>query len=114
MLRYTPLPGNAILTERTIPAELVLGTGVGVSLLLGTALWLLAKVGALAQQVGRLARTDALTGTANRRAWDGREEAIGLVARADRALYAAKEAGRNRCLADQPTADAPAAPTPRR
>jgi diguanylate cyclase len=47
-------------------------------------------------------------------AWDGREEAIGLVARADRALYAAKEAGRNRCLADQPTADAPAAPTPRR
>jgi diguanylate cyclase (GGDEF)-like protein len=218
VLRYAPLPGNAILTERTIPAELMLGTGVGVSLLLGTALWLLAQVGALAQQVGRLARTDALTGTANRRAWDdelprelaraarsgqplcvalvdldrfkayndrhghqagdrllkaaaaawesrlrktdllaryggeefavllpdcelenamaiadrlrtaqpegtcsigvaawdGREEAIGLVARADRALYAAKEAGRNRCLADQPTADAPAAPTPRR
>jgi diguanylate cyclase (GGDEF)-like protein len=208
VLRYAPLPGNAILTERTIPAALVLGTGVGVSLLLGAALWLLATVGALAQEVGRLARTDALTGVANRRAWDdelprelaraarsgqplcvalvdldhfkayndrhghqagdrllkaaaaawegrlrktdvlaryggeefavllpdcglehaleiadrlrtaqpegtcsigvaawdGREEAVQLVARADRALYAAKEAGRNRCLADQPAA----------
>jgi diguanylate cyclase (GGDEF)-like protein len=210
VLRYAPLAGNAILTERTIPAPLVLGAGVGISLLLGAMLWLLAKVGALAQQVGRLARTDALTGVANRRAWDdelprelvraartgqplcvalvdldhfkayndrhghqagdrllkaaaaawagrlrktdllaryggeefavllpdcglenameiaerlrtaqtegtcsiglaawdGREDAAGLVARADRALYAAKEAGRDRCLADPPAAPA--------
>jgi diguanylate cyclase (GGDEF)-like protein len=212
VLRYAPLAGNAILTERTIPAPLVLGAGVGVSLLLGALLWLLGTVGALAQEVGRLARTDALTGVANRRAWDdelprelarsartgqfpcvalvdldhfkayndrhghqagdrllkaaaaawagrlrktdllaryggeefavllpdcgledateiaerlrtaqpegtcsiglaawdGREDAAGLVARADRALYAAKEAGRDRCLADRPAATGPA------
>jgi diguanylate cyclase (GGDEF)-like protein len=44
--------------------------GVAVSVLLGVLLWLLAQVGALYQEVGRLARTDALTGVANRRAWD--------------------------------------------
>jgi diguanylate cyclase (GGDEF)-like protein len=43
-------------------------------------------------------------------AWDGQEEATGLVARADRALYAAKKAGRDRCLADQAPAVADAAP----
>ena len=69
-VRYAPLPGNAILTERTIPAPLVVGMGVAVSVLLGVLLWLLAQVGALYHEVGRLARTDALTGVANRRAWD--------------------------------------------
>jgi diguanylate cyclase (GGDEF)-like protein len=70
LLRYAPLPGNAVLTERTIPAALVLGTGVAVSLLLGALLWLLVQVGALYREVERLARTDGLTGVANRRAWD--------------------------------------------
>jgi diguanylate cyclase (GGDEF)-like protein len=215
LLRYAPLPGNAVLTERTIPATLVLGTGVAVSLLLGALLWLLVQVGALYREVERLARTDGLTGVANRRAWDdelprelaratrsgkrpcvalldldhfkayndrrghqagdrllkaaaaawqeklrktdllaryggeefavllpdcrldaametaerlrtaqpevtcslgvaawdGREDAARLVARADRALYAAKAAGRNRCQADQ-GAERPAAPVP--
>jgi diguanylate cyclase (GGDEF)-like protein len=211
VLRYAPLPGTPLLTERTIPAPLLLGTGIAVSLLLGTLLWLLAQVGTLAHQVGRMARTDALTGVANRRAWDdelprelaraarfghpicvalvdldhfkayndthghqagdrllkaaaaawqarlrktdllaryggeefavvlpdcglddgleiaerlrtaqpegtcsigiaawdGREEATTLVARADRALYAAKAAGRDRCVADRPEEAAP-------
>ena len=62
--------GGPILTERTIPASLVLAVGVAVSVLLGVLLWLLAQVGALYQEVGRLARTDALIGVANRRAWD--------------------------------------------
>jgi diguanylate cyclase (GGDEF)-like protein len=70
LLLYAPLPGNAILTERTIPAQVVLGTGVAVSLLLGALLWLLVQVGALYREVERLARTDGLTGVANRRAWD--------------------------------------------
>jgi diguanylate cyclase (GGDEF)-like protein len=70
LLRYAPLPGNAVLTERTIPAAVVLGTGVAVSLLLGALLWLLVQVGALYREVERLARTDGLTGVANRRAWD--------------------------------------------
>jgi diguanylate cyclase (GGDEF)-like protein len=67
---YAPLPGNAILTERTIPAPVVLGTGIAISLLVGALLWLLVQVGALYREVGRLARTDGLTGVANRRAWD--------------------------------------------
>jgi diguanylate cyclase (GGDEF)-like protein len=70
VLRYAPLPGNAILTERTVPATLVLTMGIGASILLGALLWLLAQVGALYREVGRLARTDSLTGVANRRAWD--------------------------------------------
>jgi PleD family two-component response regulator len=35
--------------------------------------------------------------------WDGREDTTALVARADRALYAAKDAGRDRIHADGPT-----------
>jgi diguanylate cyclase (GGDEF)-like protein len=70
VLRYAPLPGNPILTERTVPASLVLAMGIGASILLGALLWLLAQVGALYREVGRLARTDSLTGVANRRAWD--------------------------------------------
>ena len=69
-LRFAPLPGNPILTERNIGAPLVLGTGLALSVLLGALLWALAQVGALYQEVGRLARTDSLTGVANRRAWD--------------------------------------------
>ena len=195
----------------------MLGTGFAISVLLGALLWLLAQVGALYREVGRLARTDALTGVANRRAWDdelprelaravrsgeplcvalldldhfkayndqhghqagdrllkaaaawqgrlrksdllaryggeefalllpdcglasgmeiaerlrtaqpevtcslgvaawdGQEEAAGLVARADRALYAAKEAGRDRCLADQTPAAAATSTAPSR
>jgi diguanylate cyclase (GGDEF)-like protein len=69
-LRFAPLPGNPILAERNIGAPIVLGTGVALSVLLGALLWMLAQVGALYQEVGRLARTDSLTGVANRRAWD--------------------------------------------
>jgi hypothetical protein len=69
-LRFAPLPGNAILTERTIGAPVVLATGVAVSVLLGALLWMLVQVGALYREVGRLARTDSLTGVANRRGWD--------------------------------------------
>jgi hypothetical protein len=47
-------------------------------------------------------------------AWDGQEEAAGLVARADRALYAAREAGRDRCLADQAPATAATSTAPSR
>jgi Diguanylate cyclase, GGDEF domain/CHASE domain len=53
-----------------------------VSILLGALLWLLAQVGALYREVGRLARTDALTGVANRRAWE--EEFSRELARAGR------------------------------
>jgi GGDEF domain-containing protein len=42
--------------------------------------------------------------------WDGREDVAALVARADRALYAAKEAGRDHIHADAPTAVETAAP----
>jgi diguanylate cyclase (GGDEF)-like protein len=82
MLRYAPLPGNAILTDRTIGASVVLATGVAVAILLGALLWLLAQVGALYREVDRLARTDSLTGVANRRAWD--EELPRELARAAR------------------------------
>jgi diguanylate cyclase (GGDEF)-like protein len=78
LLRYAPLPGNPALTERTIPARLVFGVGAVVSLLLFGLLWLLAQVGTLYQEVGRLAHTDALTGVANRRAWDD-ELPVGLA-----------------------------------
>jgi diguanylate cyclase (GGDEF)-like protein len=81
-LRYAPLPGTPILTERTFPASLLLGTGVAISVLLGTLLWLLAQVGALYQRVGRLARTDPLTGVLNRRVWD--QELPRELARAER------------------------------
>jgi diguanylate cyclase (GGDEF)-like protein len=81
-LRYAPLPGNAILTERTFPAPLVLAIGVAASVLLGALLWLLARLSALYREVGRLARTDSLTGVASRRAWD--EELPRELARAAR------------------------------
>jgi diguanylate cyclase (GGDEF)-like protein len=70
LLRIAPLPGNPALAETTIPALLVLTTGIAVSLLLGALLWLLAQVSTLYQRVGAMARTDDLTGVANRRAWD--------------------------------------------
>jgi GGDEF domain-containing protein len=70
LLRYAPLPGNPALTKRTIPAPLVLATGIAVSILLGALLWLLAQVSSLYQRVGRMARIDALTGVHNRRVWD--------------------------------------------
>jgi len=70
LLRYAPLPGNPVLTEQTFPAPLVLVIGIAASVLVGAMLWLLAQVGALYREVRRLARTDGLTGVANRRAWD--------------------------------------------
>jgi diguanylate cyclase (GGDEF)-like protein len=69
-LRYQPLPGNPILTERTFPGWLVLAAGIAISVLLGTLLWLLAQVSTLYQRVGLMARTDPLTGVLNRRVWD--------------------------------------------
>jgi hypothetical protein len=72
----------------------VLGTGVALSVLLGALLWMLAQLGALYQEVGRLARTDSLTGVAD---WDRREDVAQLTARA---LYAAKAGGRDQCRAD--------------
>jgi diguanylate cyclase (GGDEF)-like protein len=89
-LRYAPRPGNAILTERTVPAPVVLGTGIAASVLLAALLWLLGELAALYREVGRLARTDSLTGVANRRAWD--EEFPRELARAARS-------GRPLCLA---------------
>jgi diguanylate cyclase (GGDEF)-like protein len=89
-LRYAPLPGNAIFTERTVPAPVMLGTGVAVSLLLGALLWLLVQVGTLYREVERLARTDGLTGVANRRGWD--DELPRELARATRS-------GRPLCIA---------------
>jgi diguanylate cyclase (GGDEF)-like protein len=70
MLRYAPLPGSPTLTEHTIPGSLLLGVGIAISVLLGALLWLLAQVSTLYQRVGRLARTDPLTGVLNRRVWD--------------------------------------------
>jgi diguanylate cyclase (GGDEF)-like protein len=70
VLRYAPLPGSPTLTEHTIPGGLLLGAGTSISILLGALLWLLAQVSTLYQRVGRLARTDPLTGVLNRRVWD--------------------------------------------
>ena len=42
--------------------------------------------------------------------WDGREDVVALVARADHALYAAKDAGRDRVHADVATTVESAAP----
>jgi diguanylate cyclase (GGDEF)-like protein len=89
-LRYAPRPGNAILTERTVPAPVVLGTGIAASVLLAALLLLLGELAALYREVGRLAHTDSLTGVANRRAWD--EEFPCELARAARS-------GRPLCLA---------------
>jgi diguanylate cyclase len=65
-----------------MPAPVVLVVGVALSVLFGAMLWLLAQVGALYREVGRLARTDSLTGVPNRRAWD--EELPRELARAAR------------------------------
>jgi diguanylate cyclase (GGDEF)-like protein len=81
-LRFAPLPGSPVLTDRTMPAPVVLVVGVALSVLFGAMLWLLAQVGALYREVGRLARTDSLTGVPNRRAWD--EELPRELARAAR------------------------------
>jgi hypothetical protein len=168
VLRYAPRLGNSILGERTIPGPLMLGTGVALSILLGSLLWLLAQVGVLYQRVGRLARTDGrgpaarggrgLGGPAaqdrpagplrrggvrrgaaqlragqrhgdrraaadradrghllHRRRHLGHPRGGGeLVARADRALYAAKEGGRDRACADRIAGAGSAAPAPTR
>jgi CHASE1-domain containing sensor protein len=67
VLRYAPLPGNAILTERTVPAPLVLTMGIAASILLGTLLWLLAQVGPVqAAGVRRPARPRPLQGLQRR------------------------------------------------
>jgi PleD family two-component response regulator len=77
-----------------------------VSVLLGALLWLLAQVGSLYREVGRLARTDKGTCSIGVATWDRREEATALVARA---LYAAKKGGRNRSCADPAEAAEPVA-----
>jgi diguanylate cyclase (GGDEF)-like protein len=82
VLRFAPLPGSPVLTDRNVPSEVVLVVGVALSVLFGAMLWLLAQVGALYREVGRLARTDSLTGVPNRRAWD--EELPRELARAAR------------------------------
>ena len=61
---------------------MVLVVGVALSVLFGAMLWLPAQVGALYREVGRLARTDSLTGVPNRRPWD--EELARELARAGR------------------------------
>jgi diguanylate cyclase (GGDEF)-like protein len=81
-LRFAPLPGSPVLTDRTVPPPVVLIVGVALSVLFGAMLWLLAQVGALYREVRRLARTDSLTGVPNRRAWD--EELPRELARAAR------------------------------
>jgi diguanylate cyclase len=81
-LRFAPLPGSPVLTDRTMPTPVVLVVGVALSVLFGAMLWLLAQLGALYREVGRLARTDSLTGVPNRRAWD--EELPRELARAAR------------------------------
>ena len=88
LLVYAPLPGNAILTERTIPAQVMLGTGVAVSLLLGALLWLLVQAGALYREVERLAYNDRHGHQAGDRllkaaaaAWQGRLRKTDLLAR---------------------------------
>ncbi|HJU02314.1 MAG TPA: diguanylate cyclase [Actinomycetes bacterium] len=81
-LRFAPLPGSPVLTDRNMPPAVVLVVGVALSVLFGAMLWLLAQVGALYRQVRRLARTDSLTGVPNRRAWD--EELPRELARAAR------------------------------
>ena len=81
-LRFGPLPGSPALTDRDVPPPVVLAVGVALSVLFGAMLWLLAQVGALYREVGRLARTDSLTGVPNRRAWD--EELPRELARAAR------------------------------
>jgi diguanylate cyclase (GGDEF)-like protein len=84
VLRFAPLPGSPVLTDRNMPPPVVLVVGVALSVLFGAMLWLLGQVGALYQEVGRLARTDSLTGVPNRRAWD--EELPRELARAARSL----------------------------
>jgi CHASE1-domain containing sensor protein len=149
-LVYAPLPGNAILTERTIPAPVVLGTGIAISLLVGRCCGCWSRSGPSTGRwgawQGKLRKTDLLAryggeefavllpdcgldnamqiaerlriaqpevtcslGVAD---WDGREDATELVARADRALYAAKAAGRNRSFAAPGATTAPVAPAP--
>jgi Diguanylate cyclase, GGDEF domain/CHASE domain len=82
VLRFGPLPGSPVLTDRNVPPPVVLVVGVALSVLFGAMLWLLAQVGALYREVRRLARTDSLTGVPNRRAWD--EELPRELARAAR------------------------------
>jgi len=57
-------------TVGMVAASLLLGSGIALSVLLGALLWLLAQVSTLYQRVGRMARTDPLTGVLNRRVWD--------------------------------------------
>jgi diguanylate cyclase (GGDEF)-like protein len=89
-LRFAPLPGSPVLTDRTVPPTVVLVVGVALSVLFAAMLWLLGQVGALYREVRRLARTDSLTGVPNRRAWD--EELPRELARAARS-------GRPVCMA---------------
>jgi GGDEF domain-containing protein len=55
-------------------------------------------------------RPDASVAERRRAQWDGREDVTALVARADGALYAAEEAGRDRVRADRASAVETSAP----
>jgi Diguanylate cyclase, GGDEF domain len=81
VLRYAPRLGNSILGERTIPGPLMLGTGVALSILLGSLLWLLAQVGVLYQRDrhGHQAGDRLLKAAAG--AWEGRLRKTDLLAR---------------------------------
>jgi hypothetical protein len=130
VLRLAPLPGSPVLTDRNMPPPVVLVAGVALSVLFAAMLWLLAQVGALYREVGRLARAarsgepvcvalldlDHFKDDNDRHGHQAgdrflKEAAAGLVAVVRKTdLVARKAAGRNRTCADAAPARETAAP----